>query len=468
MGLSIGLDTAVKALRAHQLAVDVASHNIANANTPGFSRQRVLLRPIGVDGSDHFSRDALLGRVGFGVDASDVNRVRNVFLDFQQRSALGSKSQYTAMANELAKTEIIFNDPSDDGMSALLGQFWNAWHDVVNDPELSAGRTTLVHSTTTLTTRIQGAYNNLVDQRKELNFEVAVIADEINAKASEIASLNFQIKQVELSGDMANDLRDRRDLLLDELSGIAQISYAEQPDRSVAVYMGNHELVVQNSIREVAVVGDALNPGMNKLVFAGDNADVQTTTGRLRGILDVRDNDLPKLIQKMNDFASQLITSVNALHTTGYGLDNATGNAFFTGTDASNIAINAVLTANPERIAVSSAMNAPGDASIGLQIADLAQAMTMSGGTETFADYYGSLVTNLGADINRAKGLQSSGELLSNHLEAMRQSTQGVNIDEEVTQLNSAQHAYQAAARVITTIDEMLDTLINRTGLAGR
>src|SRR4029078_11979727 len=101
MGLSIGLDTAVKALRAHQVAVDTASHNIANANTPGFSRQRVLLRPLGVDGSCHFPRDALLGRVGFGVDAHDVNRVRDMFLDFQARQAMGSSAQYAASSGSI-------------------------------------------------------------------------------------------------------------------------------------------------------------------------------------------------------------------------------------------------------------------------------------------------------------------------------------------------------------------------------
>ncbi|MBK7328441.1 MAG: hypothetical protein IPI85_04865 [Dehalococcoidia bacterium] len=135
--MSIGLDTAVKALRAHQLAVDVASHNIANAQTPGFSRQRVLLRPIGIDGSDHFTRDNLLGRAGMGVDAKDVNRIRDTFLDFQARQSISSQGQFASLATPLGNAEVVFNDPSDDGISALLGKFWAAWHDVVNEPESS-------------------------------------------------------------------------------------------------------------------------------------------------------------------------------------------------------------------------------------------------------------------------------------------------------------------------------------------
>jgi flagellar hook-associated protein 1 FlgK len=462
MALSIGLDTAVKALRAHQLAVDVASHNIANANSPGFSRQRVLLRPLGMDGSDHFTRDALLGRAGFGVDASDVNRVRDIFLDFQQRQAVGQRSQAQAQASALAKAEIVFNDPTDDGLSALLGDFWNAWHDVVNDPEGSAARTTLIHTTTTLSARIQRAHDNLAKQREDLNYQVDAIGSRINAISSEIASLNFQVKQVELSGDQANDLRDRRDLLLDQLAEIGNVTYAEQPDSTVMVYLGNHELVTANTSREVKIVADAATPGMRKLQFAVDGMDVDVSSGELRGLLDARDGDLPALSAKLDTMAAQLITSVNALHTTGYALDGSTGVAFFTGTGASDIAINAALVADPDGIAAAGAAGSPGDGSIALQVAQLQLQPTLAGGTQTFDQYYGNMVSVLGADVNRAKGLATSGELLTNHLEAMRQSVQGVNIDEEVTNLNAAQHAYQAAARVISTIDEMLDTLINR------
>ncbi|MCS7294956.1 MAG: flagellar hook-associated protein FlgK, partial [Dehalococcoidia bacterium] len=224
MGLAIGLDTAVKALRAHQLAVDVAAHNIANAHSPGFSRQRVLLRPIGLDGSDHWTRDAFLGRPGYGVDASDVRRVRDLFLDFQLRQTAGSREQYAALAKALRTAELAFDDPSDLGLSSVLASFWNAWHDVVNTPESNAARTALVHSGETLAARIRRAWNDLDALRKDLNQQLVLAAQDINAKAEEIARLNFQIKQVELNGDSANDLRDRRDLLLDELAAIAQIS----------------------------------------------------------------------------------------------------------------------------------------------------------------------------------------------------------------------------------------------------
>lgn len=572
MGLSIGLDTAVKALRAHQLAVDVASHNIANAQTPGFSRQRVLLRPVGLDGSDHFSRDNLLGRPGFGVDAKDVNRIRDTFLDFQTRQSLSSRGQAAALATPLGNAEVVFNDPSDDGMSALLGKFWAAWHDVVNEPESSAARTALIHATTTFTTRLQGAHNQITDQRADLNTQVSGIAEQINAKASEIASLNLQVKQVELNGDMANDLRDRRDLLLDDLAGLANVSYSEDSTGSVSVYLGTHELVFGTAVRTINVVNDTTNPGMVKLQYAIDSDDVIVTSGQLRGVLDARDFALPDLIAKLDTFASGLINSVNSIHQAGYGLDGTTNLAFFTGSGASDIAVNAALAGSPHKIAAATGPSQPGNPANALAIANLQLAPNMlaglaaanlvvneslsagntatgislggslqpgayhlvaaganvelrygsptgpvvgtatlaaiapPGGTINFLNgpdtvasitvaatgaysaaqqltdltaagnntlqvepsattYYGNIVSVLGADVNRAQGLEQSSGLLVDHLDGLRQSVQGVSIDEEVTNLNASQHAYNAAARVIATIDEMLDTLINRTGV---
>ena len=574
MSLSIGLDTAVSALRAHQLAVDVASHNIANAQTPGFSRQRALLQAVGGASIDRFSGSSTLGQAGHGVDASAVNRMRDVFLDYQARQTLSTKGQYTSYSDPLSQTEVVFNDPSDTGLSSLMAKFWASWQDVVNNPESSSARAALVNGTTTLTSRLNGAFQQLTTQRTDLNMRVTAIADQVNAAASEIASLNSQVQQAELTGQNANDLRDRRDLLLDQLSSLGQITYNEQADKTVSVYLGNHELVTGTTVRVVSAVQDITNPGMNKLIFATDNANVTTTTGELRGVLDARDTALPGLISKLDTLASELIGAVNGIHQTGYGLDQATGLAFFTGSDAQSIALNPLLAASPRSIAAAAAANAPGDGSNALAIANLqlapvlpagiagsnlvvgatlsagitvgrlAVAGTVQPGTyfmvanagnvelrqgspagtlvgtatlggiapgtgaitfmlganavatisvtnatagaytaaqqqtdliavpnntivaaESPDKYYAGLVTTLGSEVNRANGVAESSGMLNDHIEQMRQSVSGVNLDEEVTNMNAAQHAYESAARVISTIDSMLDTLINRTAV---
>ncbi|WP_322796449.1 flagellar hook-associated protein FlgK, partial [Tepidiforma sp.] len=380
MALSIGLDTAVKALRAHQLAVDVASHNIANAQTPGFSRQRVLLRPIGLSGAGWASRDSLLGKPGYGVDARDVHRIRDAFVDFQARQALSSRGQHAAFADPLRNAETIFNDPSDDGISALLHRFWAAWHDLSNAPESSAARTALVHATQTLTTRLQAAHSELTRQRRDLNQQLTALADEINGYAAEIASLNLQIKQVELNGDRANDLRDRRDLLLDKLSEVASVQYSEAATGEVSVYLGSHELVFGTTARTITAVASTTDPTMVDLQWANDGFPVVANGGRLKGVLDARDSALPALLQKLDTLAAGLITGVNTLHRQGYGLDNSTGLDFLQGTGAGDIQLNAALAAAPHRIAAAASPNAPGDASIALAIAGLELSPNMVAG----------------------------------------------------------------------------------------
>ena len=464
MGLSIGLDTAVKALRAHQVAVDTAAHNIANANTPGFSRQRVLLRPIGIDGSDHFGRDSLLGRVGFGVDAHDVNRVRDIFMDFQARQAISNHAQFDSQATALGRAELAFNEPSDDGLAVVFNQFWNGFQDLANDPESSAARTSIANAAITLAGRLRRSSTDLSSQRADVDRQVAGTGDTINAAAGEIAALNFQVKQVELAGDRANDLRDRRDLALDNLSRVVGISYVEQQDKTVTVYIGSHELVSGNMAQQVAAIPDTANPGNTAIVFAADQEPVAAASGELRGLLDVRDTQLPGVVAKLNTLTAAFITQLNTLHATGFGLDNTTGLPFFTGTNASDIDVNPLLISNPEKIGAASVMSAAGDGSHALALADLRHALTMATGTQTFEQYYTNTVGVLGADINRAKGLAQSGDLLEKHIDGLRQSVQGVNIDEEVVSLTQSQKAYQAAAHVISVIDSMLDTLINRTG----
>ncbi|MDZ7729060.1 MAG: flagellar hook-associated protein FlgK [Dehalococcoidia bacterium] len=466
MGLSVGLDTAVKALRAHQLSVDTAAHNIANAHTPGFSRQRVLLRPEGINGSALHQRDDLLGRPGMGVNASDVNRVRDTFMDQQVRASIGEHARYELQGQALGRAEMVFNDPTDEGMSSTLASFWNAWHDVVNEPESSPARTSLVHATETMTSRIRQSYAELESQRENLNSQLSGIRDEINAAANEVANLNLQIKKVELGGASANDLRDQRDLQLDRLSEIANITYNEREDGTVTAYMGNHELVFDTTAREVGLAEDPADSTMDQLVFEMDGMPVETTTGKLKGLYDARDNDLPGLMQKLDDFAIGLIDEVNTAHSAGYGLDDSTGLDFFTGTGAGDIGLNQDLADDPQKIASSDAAGTAGNNAVALQIADLQLADTMGG--ETFDDYYANMVSVLGADVSRAEGLAQSGKQMNDHLESMRQSVSGVNIDEEVSNMAASQRAYEASARVITTIDQMLETLINGTGVVGR
>lgn len=463
--MSIGLNTAILALRAHQLAVDVASHNIANAQTPGFSRQRVLLRPL-VIGNGAFSAPAgLLANPGAGVDANDLHRVRDTFLDFQARNALGSNARWQATAGALQRAELSVGEPSDSGIAASMAQFWSSWHDVANSPTSPAARSTLVNSASALAGKFKAIRADLVSQRGDADVQITDIARQVNDATTEIATLNVKIAQFEATGAEASDLRDRRDVLLDNLGSLGNISYTEQADKTVTVEWGGHALVQGNTSETVGIEPDPGNPGMNRLIFTSDNQPLDTTAGKLAGLKDARDTALPDLVAKLDALAGGLITSINALHSTGFGLDNSTGNSFLSGTDAATIDIDAVILGDPAKIAAASAAGAPGDSSKALELANLQLQKLMAGSSQTFDEYFTNTVTVLGADVNQAINNADGASLVQQHIEAQRQSVSGVNIDEEVTNLNLAQHAYNASARVITVIDSMLDTLINRTAV---
>ena len=177
---------------------------------------------------------------------------------------------------------------------------------------------------------------------------------------------------------------------------------------------------------------------------------------------------LVKPINDLNTLTAALITQVNAVHQTGFGLDNTTATDFFSGTDAADIAVNPTLVADANKIAAASGASLPGDASSALAIADLQQALTMNGGTGTFEDFYNSAVGRLGVSIQEARSLAQNQEFLRAHLQTLRESVAGVNLDEEMTNLIKFQRAFEAAARLISVVDSMLETLINRVGLGGR
>jgi len=460
MALSVGLDSAISALRAQQLAVDVASHNIANAQTTGYSRQQVQLEPNG-----HTSTGWDTGmQAGSGVSATAIRRVRDAFLDFQARQALSYQSQYDTFSTGISQAEAAFNEPSDTGLAAQLGAFFNSWQDVVNDPGSSAARTALVNTATTLASGTQAAASALRELRNNLDNGVSGVADRMNSDAEEIGKLNQQITQAEAAGQTANDLRDQRDNLLDDLAKLGQISYSEQPNHSVTVYLGNHELVSQADSVNIAAVVDPANGGMTKLIFAADGQAVTSTSGKLRGLLDARDTEIPGVLAKLNTVASGLITQVNAIHQAGYGLDGSHNVAFFTGTSAGDIAVNTTIANNPQEIAAASIAGAAGNADSAAAIAALQTNPTMAGGTLTIGQYYNNMVTVLGADVARAGNFASTNGLLAQQVDSQRQAASGVNIDEETASMAMSQKAYQAAARVVTVIDAMLDTLINRMG----
>ncbi len=442
-GTFFGLETALRALRSHQAAVDVINHNIANANTPGYSRQAAELATSAPYTVAAFNQPVDAGQLGTGVTVAAIRRSRDALLDAQYRSELSTSKQLDAGQSALERIEAAFDEPSS-GLSGPLSEFFGAWQDLSSNPADSGARAILVQKSSALAQSFNHTASLLDAAQSDLNDQVAAATTDANDLGTEIAALNRQIVLVEGTGDRANDLRDKRDLALDKLAQLMGITTNENPDGSVDVSVGAHAFVTGTTVDTLTTTPTGPG-GLWDVRFSSDAALVSPSSGEIRGLVNARDVTVPSYRSQLDTLASDLITAVNTLHTTGYGLDGVSGRPFFAGSDASNIAVDPAIAADPRRVGAADAAGQPANNTIALAIAQLRQ--TMSPPTE---GAYAALVSALGGELQSTRTLADNESSLVQLL-LLRQ-----------------QKAYEAAARLMTALDQMLDKLINETGLVGR
>lgn len=468
----LGIETALRALMAQRKAMETAGHNIANANTPGFSRQKVEL----ASSRDPYTvpslcRPELPGQLGTGVDIVGIERVRDQFLDLQVRNNSSKLGYWEVRRDSLQKVEVIFNEPGDNGLDSVMTAFWNAWQELSKNPESLAVRSEVRQRGITLAETVNHLYSQLQQLQEDLNYNVEVMVEEVNTIAQQLADLNQQIIHSVAVGDNPNDLRDRRDLLLDKLAKIVDITVTEQTDGTVDVAVGGRYLVQGATVDSFQAVPDPLNNNFYAIEWASDGTPVAFTSGTLAGAIWARDSGVADVLSQIDELAATLISQVNSVHQSGYGLDGSTGNDFFAGTGAADIGVSAIVLTDLNAIAAANdAAKLPGDGSNALELAQLKDALTMppASPSGTFGDYYRSLVATTGINTEQAERLSENVGLLVSQLENRRQAVMGVSLDEEMANIVKFTHAYQAAARVLTTLDEQLDIIINRMGLVGR
>ncbi|MFN8558716.1 MAG: flagellar hook-associated protein FlgK [Dehalococcoidia bacterium] len=401
--------------------------------------------------------------MGLGVDSSRIRRLRDELLDVQYRHARTGLEEYDARASALRQAEVVFNEPSDQGLQALMTRFFNGFRDLAAQPESMAARSAAVEQAATLTAAFRRSATALTSQRADLDASLDTKVSEINSTAKEIADLNAQVRLVTVSGGTANDLFDRRDLLLDKLSGLVGVTVQAGTNGTVDVLLGTRKLVDNITANQLATQADAGNNNLKKIVWQSDAADASITGGVLRGIIDARDTNLTGLLTSLNELASTLITAVNGHHAAGYGLNNATGLNLFTGSTAADIDVNPAIRSNLQNLATSAAPGEPGNPDVARAIAGVQDELLLAGNTATIDDTYRGVVARLGVASQQYNLLADNQKVVTEHIDAGRQSVAGVSLDEEAAELVKSQHAYQASAKVISVIDELLDTLVNRT-----
>jgi flagellar hook-associated protein 1 FlgK len=455
-----GLELAKRALLSHQFSLTTAGHNIANASTPGYSRQRVNLKS-----TDPFV--SLVGVVGTGVRVASVRQVRDLFLTEQFRQGNDQLGRWTAMERALTEVENVFNEPSDIGFNSVLNEFFAAWQTLSQTPESTASRASVREQAATLVNTFHQLSGRLDDIEQSLDREVSGKVDYINQVSVEIAELNREISRYELGDKTANDLRDRRDQLIDELSQVVNTNVIETSKGTARVFIGAMEVVGGTSYTELATATvSAGTMTHSNLVWKGSSLSVDIQGGELNGLIETRDEIVPAFRAVLDDLAAAIVSEVNAQHRAGTDLDGATGNDFFDpeGVTAATIRLDTALANDLNRIAASLS-GAVGDNANAIAIANLKDLLTLDGGTSTFSEFYAQLVSSTGRRSAEATDARTTSEMVVEQVEFSRQSIQGVSLDEEMAELIKAQHAYDAAAKVVSTIDHALDTLINGMGV---
>jgi flagellar hook-associated protein 1 FlgK len=450
-----GLRIALSSLYAQRKALQVTGQNIANANTEGYSRQRVEL--VANAGPSTPAIESRYTGPGMGVLTGETTRLRDQFLEVRGYQEHAVEAGLKESQSVLSRIELAFDEPSDDGLSKLITSFLASFDDVANNPEDLAARAQLIEQGKTLMAGFAQLDAALATQRQSSIEELGSLVDEVNQAAARVAELNQNISSAINNGFSPNELMDQRDLLIAQMAEQVGVTVRPGENGTVNVFIGGTAIVRDTHVSPLRLEVGTDPAQTLRVVWAADSYPAGVA-GAAGGLVSGANEVIPRYRTGLADVARQLADEVNAVHRTGFALDGSTLRDFFV-TDANGrIDVDPAIVADPRLVAAAAAAGATRDGSIAQQIAELTGA----------GDTYHRLVVGLGVEsqaTNRRVEVQAA---IIEHVDSARESAAGVNLDEEMTLMLQFQHAYDAAARFLTAVDQTLDTLINSTGLVGR
>lgn len=476
-GLSIG----ISAIYANQRALDVTGQNISNVNTPGYTRQMIsnsssFYQKVGYSGN----RNTM--QLGTGVDVQEIRQYRDEFLDKKFKRENTALGYWSARYSSIEELETVFIDTSEEGLQTVMNDFWNSWEQLSKPTGGITARAMVKENAIAFVETVKNMDNLMTNFRKSKDKEIIENIDRINVIAKRIAALNIEINKIEANGTIANDLRDERNYLIDELSGKTKIQVYE--GTMVNISMEGQMLVEGGRYEQIGTVPDTGNNGFVRLVWKRTNDRLEPSAGSLKSMMESRDTLVKGFRDKLNEFVVGVATQVNELHFTGYGVNDTKHRYFFinestndeTGINLSNIAFNPELNEYDNIAAAEEAGNYE-DNRIALQIAglrlndyfsDAGYESTATNRKYNFDEFYRNIITDLGNKGQEASTAADAQKLLVDQLDYNRQAISAVSMDEEMSNLIKYEHSYNAAARIVNVIDEMLEVIVNKIGLVGR
>jgi flagellar hook-associated protein 1 len=454
--------TALSSLQAQMQALDTTGHNIANVNTKGYRRQEAIMSAKNGYPAAGSSTGPLGGMLGTGVDVISIRRSQDAYLGLQLHASGGQLSQWTTAKNTLDEIQDIVQPSSESDLGTILDEFWNAWQALSTSPDDMSARAEVRAQGITVASSFRDLNEKLRWEAANIDSTITGDVEEINQLARQASELNRSITVAMGEGRQPNDLLDQRDQIfsrLAELTGATLIT----PETGQPILALNGKALVQGDLANQLTVARNAN-GYLEVRWQDDNTQVTIDGGQLGGKFQVRDQLIPTYLDQLDEMASTLVTQVNTLHASGYGLDGSTDVNFFTaGSTAGNITVDAAILEDSRKIAAATIDDAAGDGSIAAQIADLSDQPIMPNG-QTVNQVWQFFLSKVGTDVKQAGDNQSTYTALYDQLFAQQQSLSGVSLDEESAMMVQYQHAYDAAARVLSIADQLMQTVIEQMG----
>lgn len=449
--MGIEFNTALSGLLAAQRMLQASQNNIANAGNESYARQRVDLatnpNPAGTG--------TIEGQMGSGVLTSQITRIRDELLIQQSRSESGKIGYFGGIADILTNIESIFGETGNNALNGLLKNMFNSFEEVSKFPEQSSYRIQAVNDAKIFAHKITNIAGEMDTIKAQTDTKITSDVKRVNELLNNIANVHKRMQNI--ATDSPNALLDERDKYLDELSQYIDVDVLHKGHpMNMEIRIGNVTLLSGVNVEEVEAY---FVPASQKWVLAATDTEFKPKTGSLAGYLETRNTMMNKYETGLNTLVSAIITEVNGLHATGYGLDGTTGMNFFTGTDIRTIKVDSIFESNPEKLGLSSALGVSGNSDIGKAIAQLREANIVSGANPI--NYYQGFVVGMGSELNVAESNYAVHTSVYQAVTSQRQSVQGVNIDEEMTNLMTFQHYYQANAKTIQAMQKLYDELLN-------
>lgn len=459
-GLFGMLNLGSRALGVQSAAMEVTGNNIANAATAGYHRQTLNITP-----------SEIVGGFGQGSFAGGIRRAYNQFTENQLLLQTATTAQHERRSTALNVVDAMFNESTTAGLSGAFDEFYAAMADMGTFPDSGAVRNTVLGAAQTLVRRFNDLSQGLETMAADLDDQIKVDVARVNEITANIASLNGQIAYATGRGETPGNLLDQRAELLSELNTYVNTRVSEAPDGQVSVTVGGITLVQDGESHALSTAKDPDNDDHLSVMIrdsSGGYRDLSRAidAGKIGAAVELRDQTLDAYGSELDTLAWDFATRMNEVHSAGFGLDGATGRDLFdvsatVSGAAASLSVSAHVAGQPDRLAASStAAGVPGDGTNALSLYGTSTELRTSLGEMTFSQYFANLAGEVGSDARYAAQQFEHEDSQLYEISTLNQTQSGVNLDEEAAELQKFQAAYQASARFVSAIDEMLDVLM--------